>query len=108
MKKKDRVDKLMDFLDRLDTAKIHYQLKKHLEEAISVEVCAPGERWEVDFFADGDVYVERFRSNGHIDEEETLEELFELCSDEEKPAARPEKRNGAARRSRKENTTNER
>ena len=98
MKKKDRFDKLMAFLDRLEEAKIPYRIWRHLEEAISIEARAPGEHWEIDFFEDGDVYVERFRSNGHIDEEEALEELFVLCSDEEKPAARPVKQNGAARR----------
>jgi hypothetical protein len=83
--KDDRFDKLLAFLDRLDEAKISYRLNKHLYDAISVEVYAPGEHWEVDFFADGEVYVERFRSNGHIDDEAALEELFRLCSDEETP-----------------------
>jgi hypothetical protein len=75
--------KLLAFLDRLDRSKIHYQLSKHLEDAISVEVYAPSEHWEVDFWADGEIYVERFRSNGHIDDEAILDELFALCSDEE-------------------------
>ncbi|HKI34431.1 MAG TPA: hypothetical protein VKA46_21430 [Gemmataceae bacterium] len=81
--KPDQFAKLLVFLDRLDKQKIHYRLSKHLEEALSVEVYAPGEHWEVDFWADGEVYVERFRSNGHIDDEAVLSELFALCSDEE-------------------------
>src|SRR5213083_2176101 len=84
--KRDQFAKLLAFLDRLDDARIPYQLSYHIEDAISVEAHAPGEHWEVDFFADGDVYVERFRSNGHIDEESSLAELFRLCSDEEEPA----------------------
>lgn len=76
----DRFDKLLAFLDRLDKAKIPFRITKHLYDAISVETYAPGEHWEVDFFADGEVYVERFRSNGHIDDESTLEELFALWS----------------------------
>jgi hypothetical protein len=83
--KDERFDKLLAFLDRLDNAKIPYHLSKHLYDAISVEVYAPGEHWEVDFLADGQVYVERFRSNGHIDDETVFEELFRLCSDEESP-----------------------
>ena len=78
--------KLLAFLDRLNKAKIAYRLSQHIRDAISVEARAPGERWELDFFADGDVYVERLRSNGHIDEESSLAELFRLCSDEEQPA----------------------
>jgi hypothetical protein len=87
--KKDQFAKLLNFLDRLDQSKISYQLRKHLEEAISVEVYAPGEHWEVDFWADGEIYVERFRSNGHIDDESVWHELFTLCSDEE-PVSTPE------------------
>lgn len=79
----DRFDKLLAFLDRLDKAKIPYRIMKHLYDAISVEANAPGEHWEVDFFADGEVYVERFRSNGHIDDESTLEELFALWPNED-------------------------
>jgi hypothetical protein len=83
--KDDRFDKLLAFLERLDNAKISYRLDNDLYHAISVEVYAPGEHWEVDFLADGQVYVERYRSNGHIDDETALEELFRLCSDEEAP-----------------------
>jgi hypothetical protein len=72
----DRFDKLLAFLERLDAAKLHYNVSHHREEAISVEVFVPGEHWEVDFLADGDVDVERFRSNGHIDDESALNELF--------------------------------
>jgi hypothetical protein len=84
--KDDRFDKLLAFLDRLDNAKVPYRLSKHLYDAISVEAYAPSEHWEIDFLADGDVYVERFRSNGHIDDETVLDELFRLCSDEERPS----------------------
>lgn len=41
----------------------------------------PGERWEVEFAADGDVLVERFKSVGDIEGEEALHELFEEISD---------------------------
>jgi hypothetical protein len=36
-----------------------------------VLVTVPGERWEVEFFADGSIEVERFISNGEICGEET-------------------------------------
>ena len=87
--KEDRFEKLLAFLDRLERAKIWYRVWKHLEDAISVEAYAPGEHWEVDFFADGEIYVERFRSDGHIDDESALAELFALCSDEEPAAEKP-------------------
>ena len=38
-------------------------------------VSVPGERWEVEFFCDGSVEVERFVSNG-VDTGDVLAELF--------------------------------
>jgi len=53
-----------------------------MEDAIEVHVDVPGERWEVDYFADGQVYVERFTNpSGEIKDEKELEELFRLFSD---------------------------
>jgi hypothetical protein len=79
----DRFDKLLAFLERLDAAKIHYSLSNYREEALSVEVHVPGEHWEIDFLADGDIEVERYRSSGHIDDASVLDELFAKYSDEE-------------------------
>jgi hypothetical protein len=96
--KADRFDKLLDFLQRLDEAKIHYVLTNYREDAISVEVYAPGEHWEVDFLADGEIDVERYRSNGHIDDESVLEELFALCSDVESSSEEAVNHNDATAR----------
>ncbi len=42
-----------------------------------VELAIPGERWEVEFFEDGHVEVERFRSHpGGLEDESILEQLF--------------------------------
>jgi hypothetical protein len=81
----DRFDKMLAFLHRLEEAKIHFTLNRNRYDAISVEIVAPGERWEVDFLDDGSVDVERFRSNGEIYDESVLEELFALCSDDQGP-----------------------
>ena len=82
----DCFEKLLTFVQRLEEAKIHHRLSYHIEDAISVEVYVPGEHWEVDFFADGEVYVERFRSNGQIDDESAFAELFEKHSADTVPA----------------------
>lgn len=66
---------LLEFLECLEEAKITYRLN-HVREAIMVEVCVPGERWEVEFFGDGTVEVERFISTGRIEGEELLKRLF--------------------------------
>jgi hypothetical protein len=43
---------------------------------------APGQYWEIEFMQDGDVDIERYRSDGEIDDETILQELFELWSDD--------------------------
>jgi hypothetical protein len=73
--------KLIDLLSRLRNAKIHYRLNQVREEAIMVEIAVPGERWEVEFFGDGAVEIERFKSDGAIFGEEELAELFKKYSE---------------------------
>jgi hypothetical protein len=67
--------KLLDFLDRLEVNKISYRLS-HNSDSIMIELVIPGERWEVEFFEDGHVEVERFTSAGEIEDESRLEDLF--------------------------------
>ena len=67
--------KLIDFLERLEEKKIYYKLNK-VRDAIMVEVVIPGERWEVEFFANGNVEIEKFISNAEIFDEKELEQLF--------------------------------
>jgi hypothetical protein len=83
----DRFDKLLAFLRRLEDAKISHHLADYREGAVSVIVRTPAEYWEVDFLDDGGVDVERFRTNGHIDDASALSELFSQCSDEEATAS---------------------
>jgi hypothetical protein len=74
---------LMAFLRKLEEAHIHYQLTRNRDEAVSIHIAVPGERWEVDFLDDGGVDVERFVSDGRIDDETALSELFAKFSDVE-------------------------
>ena len=81
--------RLLDFLQRLEQAKIHYRLGHYRPEAVMAEISVPGERWEVEFLDDGTVAVERFVSPGRIDDESALTELFarhSADSDVEVPA----------------------
>ena len=68
--------KLMAFLDKLEAYAIPYTLTRVREEALLVNVAVPGERWEIEFMADGSVEMERFRSSGIIEDERALAELF--------------------------------
>jgi len=72
---------LLEFLDRLDDANIHYSLG-HYRESISVQIAVPGERWEVEFFADDTVEIEVFVSDGVVSSgTDRLDELFRKHAD---------------------------
>ena len=68
-------EKLLFFLQRLDDAKIWYRLDR-VRDAIMVTVTVPGERWEVEFFEDGLIEVERFVSTGTIENEDMSDQLI--------------------------------
>ena|SRR6266545_4463019 len=70
-------DKLISFLPDLENREISYTLTHNRDEAITVSVAVPGERWEVEFLDDGSIEVERFVSNGQISGDEMLSQLFE-------------------------------
>jgi len=71
------LQKLLDFLNRLDMAKISYRLSHFREETLAVELAVPGERWEIEFYANGSIEIERFRSSSKVSgDESVLDELF--------------------------------
>ena len=75
------MQRLLDFLSALDERKISHKLTRVRPEAIMVEIAVPGERWEVEFFAEGHVEVEVFGlSPGIIGGEESLQRLFDEFS----------------------------
>ena len=81
--KDNQFAKLLAFLERLDRAKIPYSMQHSRDDAVMIVAFAPGEYWEIEYLEDGDIEIERYRSNGHIDDESVLEELFALCSDDD-------------------------
>jgi hypothetical protein len=74
-------DSVFTLLRALDNASIYYTLSATRPGAIRVDISVPGERWEVEFLEDGEVWVEVFRSSGDIAGRELLEDLFERFSD---------------------------
>lgn len=71
-----KLKKLTDFLDRLDSADLHYTLTSIREGAVMVGITVPSERWEIEFLADGEVEIEVFESNGEIYDEQMITQLF--------------------------------
>jgi hypothetical protein len=62
MNQRKPMDRLLSFLCSLENNRIHYTLAHNRGEAIMVLIAVPGQRWEVEFFADGQVEIERFAS----------------------------------------------
>lgn len=77
----DIFNHLTQFLDQLEKARIYYTLTRHREDTIMVQVTVPGERWEIEFLADGTVEVEKFISSGEIYSEEALIELIAMFAE---------------------------
>ena len=71
---------LIKFLEKLDDNKIYYKLNK-IRDSILVEIAVPGERWEVEFFEDGNIEIEKFTSTGTIFDSSELQTLFDNHSD---------------------------
>ena len=74
------MNKLLKFLTDLESAHIRFTLEHNRTDTIMVLIVVPGERWEVEFYPDGEVEVEVFRSAGMSGETE-LTRLFRDFSD---------------------------
>jgi len=74
------LSRALAFLDQLEAAHIAYRLE-HVRDALMVSVAVPGERWEIEFFPDDHVEVERFVSTGVIENEDRLADLLAQYAD---------------------------
>jgi len=81
--KENQFARLLALLNRLDQAKIPYKMRHSRLDAIMIVAFAPGQYWEIELLQDGDIDIERYRSNGHIDDESVIEQLFALWSGDE-------------------------
>lgn len=78
--------KMLDFLNKLDEYGIGYSMEHNREDTLTIFIAVPGERWEVEFHADGEVEVEVFYSGAEQDDlegEEALERLFSDYDEED-------------------------
>jgi hypothetical protein len=76
----DHLERLIDFLDKLEDKKIYYKLDK-VRDAIMVEISVPGQKREVEFMQDGAIEIEKFMTTVEILDESELVHLFEDFSD---------------------------
>jgi hypothetical protein len=50
-------------------------------DALMVSVLVPGERWEIEFFDDGHIEVEKFSSQGVSENPSAVRDLLELFTE---------------------------
>ncbi len=74
------MNKFIDFLEKLDAAKIYYKINK-VSENILVEVAVPGQRWEIEFDRNENIQIEKFISEGVIHNDDETCTLFRDFSD---------------------------
>jgi hypothetical protein len=67
-------------LEKLEDKNIFYKLSK-IRDGILVEIAIPGQRWEVEYMADGTIDIEKFISDGTIFNEHEIDALFRDFSD---------------------------
>lgn len=79
---RNSLSRLLAFLEQLEATKIWYRLE-HVRDSVMVIVAIPGERWEVEFFDDDHVEVERFISSGVVEDEKALDRLLNEYADPE-------------------------
>ncbi|OIK08522.1 hypothetical protein BIV59_19915 [Bacillus sp. MUM 13] len=72
---------LINFLNKLEEKNISYKLNKVRNDAIMVEIAIPGQRWEVEFMADGTVEIEKFIGDDNFYGGQEIEVLFRDFSD---------------------------
>ena len=80
VKHMDKLERMINFLLKLEEKKIHYVLTK-VRDGIMVEAAVPGQRWEIEFMLDGSVEIEKFISDGELFDESELEALFRAFSE---------------------------
>ena len=73
--------KLLKFLSRLEQLKIHNRIEHNRDESIMVITDVPGQKWEIEFFNDGNIEIEIFKSDGEIRGESELERFFKEFSE---------------------------
>ena len=70
------LSKAAEFCRELDRRNVAYELRIVRDEALMMSVPLPGERWEIEFFDDGRIELERFVSQGVAEAPSALAELL--------------------------------
>jgi hypothetical protein len=70
------LSKAAEFRRELDRRRVAYEFRIVRDEALMLSVPLPGERWEIEFFDDGRIELERVISQGVAGAPSALAELL--------------------------------
>jgi hypothetical protein len=70
-----------EFCRELDLRHVTYELRIVRDAALMLSVAVPGERWEIEFFEEGRIELERFISQGVVEAPGALAELLAWFDD---------------------------
>jgi hypothetical protein len=71
------LSQVLKLIQGLELHGIDYLLQANSKDALMLLIAIPGERWEIEIDTEGEIEVERFRSNGEISDESELDALFD-------------------------------
>lgn len=74
-------DRLLRFCTLLEERKAQYTIRQGRPDTIMVSIAVPGEYWEIEFFADGTLELERFISQGVEARPNALEDVLKYFDD---------------------------
>ena len=74
---------LLNFLAGLEERKVSYRLEHNRQGSIMVLIALPGERWEAEFFPDGNIELEVFGKSAGV-HSVTMENLVERLEEKSK------------------------
>jgi hypothetical protein len=76
MSKRATFEEVLEFLNNLDGLSVKYRIDKPRRDSVMIEFATPGYRWEVEFFPDKTIEVEKFVSDGGVRSDLRLEDLL--------------------------------
>ena len=70
---------LYQFITDLEDHHVAFRLDHVRPDSVMIDIAVPGERWEVEFFGDGTVEIERFTSDGVTSDQAVLSQMWALA-----------------------------
>ena len=83
----DSPNPLYRILAQLESAKIYFTLTRTRDETVMILAQVPGRHYEIEVFADGEIEVEVYKSDGQIGGQELVDDLLRDYAEPNEPVA---------------------